>query len=66
MVARDFDQYLLNAFTGIIGKKIDRERVKRITSLVSFLSSSHKTKEYLTGCQFDETVSFLLFLWKIV
>ncbi len=33
MVARDFDQYLffyefLNAFTGIIGKKIDRERVK--------------------------------------
>ncbi len=32
MVARDFDQYLffyefLNAFTGIIGKKIDRERV---------------------------------------
>ncbi len=34
MVARDFDQYLffyefLNAFTGIIGKKIDRERVKQ-------------------------------------
>ncbi len=32
MVAIDFDQYLffyefLNAFTGIIGKKIDRERV---------------------------------------
>ncbi len=32
MVARDFDQYLffyefLNAFTGIIGKIIDRERV---------------------------------------
>ncbi len=38
MVTRDFDQYLffyefLNAFTGIIGEKIDRERVNGCKSI---------------------------------
>ncbi len=44
MVARDFDQYLffdefLNAFTGIIEKKIDRERVNSSKLLENAMSS---------------------------